>query len=91
MGEPGMTTTATRSVWGGAAGALLGVGMWVVMIVVTTGVCSVPVLSTLWCTVLPIFGPAVYSSISLWDMFLLVVFIVVGASTGSRSVRRTSR
>ena len=64
-------------------GGLGGIAMWVVMIVVTTGVCSVPILSTLWCTVLPYAGPSTYSSITLWDMFLLIAFVVVGGITGA--------
>ena len=64
-------------------GGLGGIAMWVVMIVVTTGVCSVPILSTLWCTVLPYAGPSTYSSITLWDMVLLVIFIGIGASMGA--------
>jgi len=70
--------------FGGAiVGALGGIAMWVVMIVITTGVCSIPILSTLWCTVLPYGGSSTYSSITLWDMILLVIFIGIGASTGA--------
>ena len=71
------------SILGAIVGGLGGIAMWIVMIMVTTGVCSIPILSTLWCTVLPYAGPSTYSSITLWDMILLVIFIGIGASTGA--------
>jgi len=89
--EPVMTDSSDRSILGAVLGALGGLGMWIVMIVVTTGVCAVPVLSTLWCTVLPYAGPSTYSSITLWDVILLIIFIGIGASTGSRASRSARR
>ena len=86
-----MTNRTGRGIMGAVGGALLGFGMWVAMIVITTGVCSVPILRELWCTVIPYLGPSVYSSITLWDMFLLVVFVVIGASTGCKSTTTTRR
>lgn len=50
-------------------GAVAGICLWALMIVVTTGVCSVPVLSVLWCTT-P-FG-SIPTSITFWDLVLLV-------------------
>jgi small-conductance mechanosensitive channel len=70
---------------GAVLGGLAGLGIWIGMIVITTGVCAVPVLNTLWCTPLPYASGAVSSSISLWDMFLLVVFIIVGVRTGAKA------
>ena len=71
------------SVVGAIAGGLGGFALWVAMIVITTGVCSIPILSALWCTVLPYAGPTTYSSITLWDMLLLIIFIGIGGSMGA--------
>lgn len=78
-----MSTGNGVGVVGAIVGGLGGFALWVAMIVVTTGVCSIPILSTLWCTVLPYAGPTTYSSIMLWDMLLLVIFIGIGASMGA--------
>jgi len=73
------------NVVGAVLGGLSGLGIWIAMVVITTGVCAIPILNTLWCTPLPYASGAVSSSISLWDMFLLVVFIIVGIRTGSKA------
>jgi len=73
------------NVLGAVAGGLAGIGIWVAMIVITTGVCAVPILKTLWCTVPVIPAPTIPSSITLWDLFLLVVFIGIGAKVGSQA------
>ncbi len=78
-----MTGVSGRNVLGAVGGALAGFGIWVAMIVITTGVCSVPILKTLWCTVPVLPVPTISSSITLWDLFLLVVFIGIGAKVGS--------
>ena len=62
-------------------GMLIGGVAWCVMIAVTSGVCAVPYLSDLWCTV-PLGGKQAFQSINLWDWFLLVVFVIGGASAG---------
>ena len=70
----------------GAAGLLLGAvagaAAWVLMIVVTSGICSVPVLEILWCTVSPLAGGSVSDSITLWDLLLAVGFVGAGAYGG---------
>jgi hypothetical protein len=70
---------------GAILGGFAGLGIWIAMIVITTGVCAVPILSTLWCNPLPYASAGMTSSITLWDMFLFVVFIIVGVRTGSRA------
>jgi hypothetical protein len=69
-------------VLGAIAGGVGGFALWVVMIVVTTGVCSIPLLKTLRYTI-PYAGSTTYSSITLWDMVLLVIFIGIGGSMGA--------
>jgi hypothetical protein len=76
--------TALKGVAGVTLGAVAGVVAWIVMILVTSGVCSVPVLSTLWCTIGPGSGGSLSLTITLWDMVLLIGFGGAGGYMGAR-------
>jgi hypothetical protein len=67
----------------GLGGAVAGAAAWAVVIAVTTGVCSIPVLNVLWCTVPTALGAvSVPDHITWWDMFLLIFFVGAGAKAG---------
>jgi len=82
-----------RAAVGTVGGAVVGFAAWVLMIIVTSGVCSLPVLEILWCSpALP--GTSMSSELALWDFVLLVVFVMGGAVVGREQIgelRRASR
>lgn len=82
-------------VWFGCVllGMAVGIAAWVLMIIVTSGVCSVPVLHMLWCS-LPLGGGAP-QHVTPWDWVLLVFFIgagfAAGLEEGEKVAKRMSR
>lgn len=68
-----------RSVLSALVGGMAGFVVWIVMIGVTGGICSVPVLSLLMCASAP--GTITFD-VGIWDTFLLVLFVGGGARAG---------
>ena len=76
-----------RRLLGGVLGFLGGIVVWVLMILITEGLCSVPVLRLLWCSV-PLGASIRPGALTLWDLFLLLVIPIVGAVLGYGTLRR---
>ena len=74
-----MLNRLLRLMIGVPSGAVAGAAGWGVMIAVTSGVCSVPLLKVARCTS-P--GASVPDSITLWDWWLLVAFVAAGVGAG---------
>ena len=83
-------STGTLSVIAVAAfvvGAVGGFTFWVVGIIVTSGVCSVPVLSELWCTIVPGPGGTVEPTISIFDVLWSgVITVAAGVAAANWAV-----
>ena len=67
-----------------ALGAIAGAVVWVVGMVVTSGVCSIPVLDVLWCTFAPGPGGSIGDSLSVLDVLSAPIAVGIGSYLGFR-------